>query len=276
MKIVVLLPQLHAPSELALNQLVRRKDLEIVGVLRSDISPFRSQYWKYAAYGVGRAGIFYGVLIALTAYLHLIGLGIASLLIWNRRRKWLSVDTLVRRNGIPIHNTSNINSKASRAILKSWQPDILVCLSFDQILKKSVLEIPQTAALNVHPGLLPQYRGIWPNFWKLHNREKYAGVTIHHMNEQIDRGEVIAQTKFLIRSDDTKFSLALRSAHYGTQLLVQTLDKIKKGIPLVPLKLRGKAKYYSLPTKKHFDNFFARGKKLFSVQEMRREMLRLF
>jgi len=275
MKIVVLIPNLHAASELALNKLLRNKSINIVGVLRSDITPFSRQYWKYMVFGVSRAGIFYGFLIALTAYLHLIGLAIASILIWNRRRKWLSVDKLVKRNGIPLYETSKVNSKASQEKLKSWDPDILVCLSFDQILKKSVLEIPKTAALNVHPGILPQYRGLWPEFWKLYNREKYSGVSIHHMSEEVDAGDVIAQTKFLIRPKDTKFGLSLRSAHYGTKLLIQTLNKIKKGIHLKPLKLNGKAKYYSFPKKADFDAFYKRGRRLFSFMDLKKQLQRL-
>lgn len=264
MRIVILVPKLHAGAELAVNQLLRRPDLKIVGMVRSDLSPFRKKYWSYIRYGIRRAGIFYGALIGLTAYLPGLGLMVASALIWRRRRQWLTLNQLLKRYPIALHDTQNINGKKAIKVIKSWKPDIIVSLYFDQILKKTVIEIPRVAALNMHPGILPSYRGLWPEFWKLHNREKHAGVTIHHINEGIDSGDVIAQMKFPIRKTDTKFSLVMKSAHRGTNLLIQTLDKFKRGIPLKPLKLKGKSRYYSLPNKTEFLRFYARGKRLFS------------
>jgi|CXWL01.1.fsa_nt_gi folate-dependent phosphoribosylglycinamide formyltransferase PurN len=268
MRIVVLISKLHAGSELALNKLLKEKKVNVVGIVRSDISMLKRKYWRYVTYGVRRAGLFYGALIALTAYLPLVGMLLASILIWNRRGKWLSVEKLIELHSLKVHDTEDINSRESVKVLKKWKPDVLVSLSFDQILKKQVIQVPKVAALNVHPGLLPKYRGLWPEFWKLHNREKFAGVTIHHLIEQIDAGDILAQSKYPIKKADTKFSLALRSAHHGTKLLIDLLGKMKQGIRLKPLKLKGKPVYYSFPRKTHFDSFYSRGKRLFSVPEI--------
>jgi folate-dependent phosphoribosylglycinamide formyltransferase PurN len=276
MRIVVLLPKLHAGAELALNQLLRRKDLDIIGVVRSDISPFRRKYWKYVKYGVRRAGIFYGMMIALTAYVPALGLALAGILIWKRRGKWLSLDELIRRHDLKSHDTENINEPATVDVLRRWDADVFVTVYFDQILKKEVLSLPTTASLNMHPGLLPKYRGLWPEFWKLHNKEKFAGVTIHHINEEIDAGDVVAQIRYPIDAGDTKFSLLMKSAQRGTNALVKTLRTLKKGLPLKTLRLKGKPKYYSLPTKLHFDAFYGSGKKLFSLVAVWREILKLF
>src|SRR5690606_38197783 len=147
MRIVVLLPKLHAGAELALNQLLRRKDLDIVGVVRSDISPFRRKYWRYVKYGVRRAGVFYGLMIALTAYVPAVGLALASILIWNRRGKWLSVDELIRRHDLKVHDTEDINDLQTIETLRKWHADVFVTVYFDQILKKEVLRLPSTASL---------------------------------------------------------------------------------------------------------------------------------
>lgn len=264
MKIVILLPKLHAASELALNKLLRRPDLEIVGIIRSDISVFSKNFWKYILYGLRRAGLFYSIVIALMVYFEFIGVALAGIFFWHRKRSWRTTKKLTQIYNLKLHETENINSKKTIQILKSWKPDVLVSLSFDQILKKEVIKIPKMAALNMHPGLLPKYRGIWPNFWKLHNKEKFAGVTIHYINEKIDAGDVIAQIKFPIKKDDTNLSLSLRSAHHGSKLLAKTLQKIKQGANLKPLKLKGNPRYYSLPNKKQFSAFFARGKRLFN------------
>ncbi len=276
MKIVLLIPNLHAGSELALNQLVKRDDLEIVGVVRSKISPWQKTYWKYLAYGVRRAGVFYGFVIGVFVYLHVIGLALASLFLINRRRNWLKTKTLVKKYGLDFFECKSINSQKSIEKIRSWKPDVLVTLNFDQILKKEVIEIPKVAALNVHPGILPQYKGIWPDFWKLHNGEKYAGVTIHHLNEKIDDGDIVAQTKFPIMKNENRFSLGLKSAQKGTKLLISTLLKIKSGVKMPKIKIKGKPRYYSLPTKEAFDRYFDQGKKLFSFRAMYRDFKKLF
>jgi folate-dependent phosphoribosylglycinamide formyltransferase PurN len=276
MRIVVLLPKLHAGAELALNQLLQREDLDIIGVVRSDISPFRKKYWKYVKYGVRRAGVFYGMMIALTAYVPALGLALAGILLWKRRGKWLSLDELIRRHELKVHDTENINDSSTVEILRRWKADVFVTVYFDQILKKEVLSLPTTASLNMHPGLLPKYRGLWPEFWKLHNKEKYAGVTIHHINEEIDAGAVVSQIRYPIESGDNKFSLLMKSAQRGTKALVKILRSLKRGGSLKTLQLKGEPKYYSLPTKLHFDSFYGNGKKLFSVMTVWREISKLF
>lgn len=271
MRLVLLIPKLHAGSELAVNRLAKRHDLNIVGIVRSDTSFFKKKYWQYAFYGVRRAGLFYGALIALTIYLPFIGLSLGSLLIWRRRNVWKRVDELAAQHHIPIHDTQNINASNSIKVLKQWKPDVIVSLYFNQILKKEVIEIPKKAALNMHPGLLPKYRGLWPEFWKLHNREKFAGVTLHHINEGIDTGDIIAQVAYPIKKNDTRLSLSFRSSQHGVKMLLKTLNQMKRGIPLKPLRLKGPSRYYSIPTKAHMDAFFARGKRLFSWAGLWRE-----
>lgn len=276
MRIVILLPALHAGAELALNKILKSNAFTIVGVVRSDISFFKKKYWKYVTYGIRRSGIFYGIMIALMAYLHIFGVVIASILWWRRKRKWQTIQELSKKIGFEIFNTQNINNTESQKWIESKNPDVIVSLYFDQILKKNILSIPQKAVLNMHPGLLPCYRGLWPEFWNLLHREKMAGVTIHHINEKIDAGDIIAQLKYPIRKWDTRFSLMLKSADRGTRLLIKILSRLKKGKPLKPLQLKGKIGYHSLPDKAAFDRFFSRGKQLFSWAGFWREFQKRF
>ncbi|EKD93618.1 MAG: formyl transferase-like protein [uncultured bacterium] len=276
MKIVILMPTLHPGAELALNEILRKKEVNVIGIVRSDVSFFRKKYWQYVAYGIRRSGIFYGLLIALMAYLHVIGVILASVLWWRRKRRWLTLNEMIENYKLACHDTHNINSPETLKILKKWGPDILVSLYFDQILKKEAIGIAKHATINMHPGILPKYRGIWPEFWKLYNKEKMAGVTIHHLNEKIDDGTVIGQVQYPIKKGDTRFSLMLKSAQHGTKLLLKTLKKMKSNIHLKPLKLKGKAKYYSLPGREHFTNFHARGKRLFSLMGIWKEIQKRF
>ena len=270
MRIVVLIPKLSAAAEFALKTLLEQKDLKVVGILRSDLSPLTKGYWKYLVYGVKRSGLFYGFLIGLSVYLNTLGLIVSCFLWWRRQRVWKTANQLAKKNEIPLHDIENINNSNSIQLLKNLNPDIILSLYFNQILKKEVLCIAKKANLNMHPGLLPKYKGLWPNFWKLLNKEKYAGVSIHHITRKIDDGDVIAQKKYPIKKTDTNFGLIMKSAIVGSQLLVATLKKLKTGIHIPKLKLKGKPVYYSLPQKHNFKTFYARGKRLFSLGELAR------
>ncbi len=274
MRTVVLLPKLHAGAELALNKLLRQPNHGMIGIVRSDISPLRARYWNYLRYGVARVGIVYGALIALTAYLPLVALAIASVIFFHRRRKWRTMNELITKHQLQVLDTEDVNSPSSLSTIAAWQPDILVSLSFDQILRPEVIALAKVAALNVHPGLLPGYKGLWPVFWNLLRKEKYAGVTIHRMTEKIDEGEILAMQRFRIRSDDTKVSLLLHCARAGSRALISTLKKIKAGIPPKPMVAGGQSAYYSFPRRENFKAFFASGRRLFSFHSLIRELRR--
>lgn len=253
------MPEMHAGSELALNKLCRSKDLEIVGIVSANQG---KRHW--IRYGIRRSGLLYATMIGVMAYLHIVGVIIASLLWWNRKRKWLTIKEIIKKYGIPFHETKDVNSPETVDVIKKWKPDLVVSLYFTQILKKEVIEIAKKATLNMHPGILPKYRGLWADFWKLYNREKKAGVTIHHINEKIDQGDIIAQIKYPIKRNDTKWSLMLKSAQHGSELLLETVKKFKKNRKIRTLKIKGKGKYYRLPTREQFEKFYMQGKRLFS------------
>lgn len=262
MRIVLLVPKIHGPAELAVNHLLSRKDLDIVGVVRSDLSPFTTAYWKYLRFGLRKAGVFYGFLIGISFYWHLVGFAIAGLLFWRRRRKWRSLDDLIERHGLMVHDTEDINSEETLQVMQSWDIDVMVSVYFDQILKKPAIEVAKVAALNMHPGKLPRYRGLWPEFWTMYHGEKSSGITIHHLDEKIDTGAVVAQSEFKIQKKESKLSLSLRGARYGAKLMVKVLRKLKRGVPLRTIQVKGKGQYFSLPDKKAFEQFFAKGGRL--------------
>lgn len=256
------MPKMHAPSELALNKIINQTDLNIVGIVRSDISLLSSRYWSYIAYGIRRSGLYYGAMIGLVAYLHVFGLFLGNLFFWWRRRQWLTSDEIIGKFNLASLDTSDINSEDSIKTLRAWDPDILVSICFDQILKKEVIEISRIA-LNMHPGLLPKYRGIWPEFWNLYRGDKKAGITIHHINEEIDAGDIVDRFSFPIEKEDSKFGLTLKTAYFGAKRLISVLKNLKRGEHLPALQQDSDSpEYRSLPRKKHFATFFAQGKKL--------------
>ena len=116
--------------------------------------------------------------------------------------------------------------------LKQLQPDLVILASYGKILPAEALEEPVYGALNVHPSLLPKYRGATPIQSVILAGDKTTGVTIMKMNAGVDTGEIIAQTETDLPDGETYSGLHSKLAIIGAQLLVET----------IPIYLSGQAK----------------------------------
>jgi len=108
-------------------------------------------------------------------------------------------------------------------------PDLILSFSYRQILSKEILDIPSRGAFNLHPSLLPKYRGRCPANWVLVNGEGKTGVTLHCMEERVDSGDVIGQVEVEIAPDETIQTLYPKLCKASVQLLRGTLPKLKSG-----------------------------------------------
>lgn len=91
--------------------------------------------------------------------------------------------------------------------ITNFKANYLLSVYYRYIIKKAVLEIVDFKAMNLHPSLLPAYRGTKSSVWALLNEEKITGVSFHYINEKIDDGNIILQRKLNIQSSDTAYSL---------------------------------------------------------------------
>lgn len=107
--------------------------------------------------------------------------------------------------------------------LLDMRPDLIITCSFPIILQKSVLEIPKLGGINVHPSLLPEYRGPNPIFWALFNEEKNTGVSIHRLSAKIDEGDVLLQKQIKISAQENLESLTAKIADAAAALLAHLL-----------------------------------------------------
>ena len=111
--------------------------------------------------------------------------------------------------------------------LKDINPDVICVVAYGKIIPKEILEIPKYGCVNVHPSLLPQYRGSAPIQWAILNGDKETGVTTMYLDEGMDSGDIILQTKTPIDKDETSGELWDRLSKIGAELLVETLEKIE-------------------------------------------------
>jgi len=110
--------------------------------------------------------------------------------------------------------------------VKEFAPDLFIVAAYGLIIPKKILDLAKLGALNVHPSLLPKYRGAAPIQSAILNGDSETGVTIMLMDEQMDHGEIIANCKFKIENlKITTEELTKKTANLGAELLIETVPK---------------------------------------------------
>lgn len=108
--------------------------------------------------------------------------------------------------------------------LRNFAPEALVVAAYGKLLPQAALDVPPRGTLNIHPSLLPKYRGPSPIAGAILSGERETGVTIMLLDAGMDTGPILAQRHELIADDDTAGSLGERLALAGAELLIETLD----------------------------------------------------
>lgn len=111
--------------------------------------------------------------------------------------------------------------------IKALNPDVICVVAYGMILPKEILEIPKLGCINLHPSLLPKYRGSAPIQWAIINGDKKTGITTIYINEKMDAGDIILKKEIDIEDNETTGQLWDRLAIIGAELLLETLDKIE-------------------------------------------------
>lgn len=114
--------------------------------------------------------------------------------------------------------------------LASLRPDIIVVAAFGQILPRSVLDIPHYGCINLHPSLLPRFRGASPVASAVLAGEEFTGVSIMLMDEGVDTGPILARAQIPISGRDTTGSLTAKLSRISAQLLLSVLPSWIKGV----------------------------------------------
>ena len=102
----------------------------------------------------------------------------------------------------------NLSENKLLSILKNNNIEIICLAGFMKILSKNFIKKFKGKILNIHPSLLPKYKGLNTHIRVLNNKEKYSGCTVHFVNAKLDSGKIILQKKVKISKNETKASLA--------------------------------------------------------------------
>lgn len=144
--------------------------------------------------------------------------------------------------GLNLLQPEDINSEGSIETIKELSPDLIILIAYGQILSGKVLEIPNFGCLNVHPSLLPHYKGSAPIQWSIMRGEKETGISFLFMNEKIDSGDIILQKKVKILPGENYQELSKKLSLESAEMIAEIINNIKQGC----------CKKISQPTGKYF------------------------
>jgi methionyl-tRNA formyltransferase len=130
---------------------------------------------------------------------------------------------LALSQGLEVIQPDNLKATGTVEKLASFAPDVVVVAAFGQILPPEVLALPKFGCINVHPSLLPRYRGASPIATAILQGDEITGVTIMLLDVGMDTGPILSWKEVPISDDDTTGSLAAKLAQVGAQSLMETL-----------------------------------------------------
>ena len=138
------------------------------------------------------------------------------------------VKELALEHGIPVYQPKTLKGEYSD-VIADLKPDMIVVVAYGRILPKAVIDVPQFGCLNLHVSLLPQYRGAAPIQWSLINGDKQTGVTVMHIDEGLDTGDIIDVLPIDIEPNETQEELFNKVAEKGKVFLSQVMENVVKG-----------------------------------------------
>ena len=139
------------------------------------------------------------------------------------------VENEARALGLTVLTPESPNDPAFVVELASLQPDVAVLAAYGYILRLPLLRLPRHGFLNVHPSLLPRYRGAAPIQRALLAGEQETGVTVISLCEQVDAGDIVEQAAVSVGPDETAGELSQRLATAGAGMVLDALARLDKG-----------------------------------------------
>jgi methionyl-tRNA formyltransferase len=172
-----------------------------------------------------QSGLAYTQYLARISYPRFANFGLHP---WQTSKQW--ADAL----SIPYLDSADVNSSATVDFMQKQSPEFILTAHFNQILKAPVLDNRDWNAINLHPSVLPTYRGVDPVFAAMLQGEAKLGVTVHRTTKDIDQGEIYAQQ--LLERDDrmSLFENNLKLFQLGANMICDiaaTRQPFQKGYP---------------------------------------------
>lgn len=139
------------------------------------------------------------------------------------------VKVFAQEHGLQVFQPEKLKIRETYDLIKSLNPDAIVVVAYGKILPKNIIDMPKYGCINVHGSLLPRYRGAAPIQWSIINGDKVTGISTMFMDEGLDTGDILLQSKVSINGDETSEELKKRLSVIGADLLIKTLKELENG-----------------------------------------------
>lgn len=130
---------------------------------------------------------------------------------------------------LKLSQPENLKEKKVIEQLLSFKPEVLVVVAYGKFLPLEFIQAVPHQAVNLHPSLLPKYRGAAPMQWALLNGDKETGVTTTTISKEMDAGDIYLQCETILDEAEIFVDLQSRLSELGAELLLKTLDDLEKG-----------------------------------------------
>jgi methionyl-tRNA formyltransferase len=153
---------------------------------------------------------------------------------------------------IPVWEVDRLAHPDTVATLAAYQPDVICVACFSRLIPRILIDLPRSGCLNVHPSLLPANRGPVPLFWTFREGCDTTGITIHFMQEHMDRGDILAQEVIALRDGMSYDELEALCALRGGNLLASMIWALYEGRAKSYPQDETKSSYHSFPENADF------------------------
>jgi methionyl-tRNA formyltransferase len=139
------------------------------------------------------------------------------------------VKEIALAHGLPLAQPARLSSEAERAAVVAWEPDVLVVVAYGLLVPPAVLGLPRLGCVNIHPSLLPRWRGAAPIQRTVMAGDRETGITIMLMDEGLDTGPILLQERTALSPEETSGALHERLGPLGAAVLLKALDGLSEG-----------------------------------------------
>ena len=129
------------------------------------------------------------------------------------------LEHFAREQGIPVIPVTDRNGPTVAERLRAARPDLICVATFPRLIPREITGLAPLGAINVHPSLLPRHRGPLPLFWTYYGDDRTAGVTVHHLSDAFDSGDIILREGFPLPRGYCAATLSDDVARRGATLL---------------------------------------------------------
>ncbi|MEW6201164.1 MAG: formyltransferase family protein, partial [bacterium] len=178
-----------------------------------------------------------------------------------------SFEKAAKGKGIEILHENDLEKPAFIDKIRKHSPDYILSVYSRQIFRKPLLQTPRMHCINIHPSILPKDRGVSPIFWAMSRGENLVGATLHTMQESVDTGTILAQTKLEVKEDDTEHGLYYKLSVISSAMINNFFRNDEEFIKNSQ-EMGSGCNYNSIPTREAFLKLKKNNRRLFTIRQL--------